>query len=200
MKTIFKQFIATLLTSLLAVSAFAETNNTALLQQLKDSIDINFHQEHLKKINKGYLVSQNAAINRANKQLGRSEQRSLSPSSSAAEPLYYLEIMSIASEHYPYWEDISPNDFATVQDHGGSFVYVVTLEGGYAEPYSRKMKINGSNLTKMYSEPVYDNANTLIGWLYIWGTTSYTTGGLATYEATSTNYPWNTMLDRLTIQ
>lgn len=200
MDYLFKQGVIFLFSFLFTLNVFAGNTNIDFLQQFKDTLKIENHKKHLVKINKGYLISKSTHNNGKGNESKKSEDQSSISPASAAEPLYYLEIVSVASEDYPYWENIDPNDFATSQNHGGNFIYVATLEGGYAEPYSRKMKINGSTLVKMHSEPIYNDVNTLIGWFHIWGTTYYIEGGLATYEATSTNYPWNSMLDRLTIQ
>jgi len=197
MKTLLKQVAAALFASLISFNTFAEIDNTEHFEEFKNDFDIETYKQQFKKLNQGYLVAKNSGNGKSNKKPKDSDEQSIQ---GPASPLYYLEMISIASEHHPYFVDIGPNDFATIHDHGGSFIYIVTLEGGHADPYSRRMKINGNNLVEMYSEYLYGSDNSMIGKLHIWGTTSYVTSGTATYEATSITSPWNTMTDRLTIQ
>lgn len=117
-----------------------------------------------------------------------------------ASPLFYLEIKYVASEEYPYWESIPDNAFATRENHGGSWTYVVTIEGGYATPASRRMVFNGSTLSLVRSQPLVNSANVIIGFRNYWVTNHTTTGGTARYQATSINSPWNTENDNLRIR
>jgi len=119
---------------------------------------------------------------------------------SSAQALYYLEIKGVASADYPYWESISDSAFSTTQDHGGSWIYVATIEGGYATPSSRYMRISGATLQLLQSDPIVDSGNIVIGWTNYWGTSLSSNGGTSIYQATSINSPWNTMNDNLYIQ
>jgi hypothetical protein len=114
--------------------------------------------------------------------------------------LYYLGIKYVASAEYPYWDFILDSAFATTKNHGGNWLYVVTEEGGYANPPTRRMVLNGSTLQLLQSDPILDAGNVAIGWRNYWGTSFSSTGGTANDQATSINSPWNTETDRLTIQ
>jgi hypothetical protein len=190
----FKKVIpATFLASLIAFNATADVDRNHF-ESLAN--DLNLQQQHtLAELHEGYQIAQRAAKNDS-----KNEQSKKSVSFASAPALYYLEIKYVASADYPYWEFIPDNAFATSQNHGGNWLYVVTEEGGYANPPTRRMVLNGSILQLLQSDPILGSGNVAIGWRNYWGTSFSSTGGTANYQATSINSPWNTESYKLTIQ
>lgn len=188
----FKKVIYTaLLTGLMTFNATADIDRNHFESFASE---LNLQKQHtLVQLHEGYQIAQKATKN-------KNEQSTLAKSFAPAPALYYLEIKYVASAEYPYWEFIPDNAFATTKNHGGSWLYVVTEEGGYANPPTRRMVLNGSTLQLIQSDPILDAGNVAIGWRNFWATSFSTTGGTANYQATSINSPWNTESDRLTIQ
>ncbi|MDC0713648.1 DUF4879 domain-containing protein [Stigmatella sp. ncwal1] len=125
-----------------------------------------------------------------------------------APPLTYLQVYAVGSSNQG-WEYPDPSVYATSLDHGGSVLLVVVLEVGYG--FSRFAKMNGSQLPSSanyldealcwnaYGQLAYCSAGqTVAGWLRYYDVSGYQSGSF-TYQNTSTNSPWNTMYDQITI-
>jgi len=126
----------------------------------------------------------------------------------AAPGLSYLQIHHVKSQSYPYqWEFVPVSTLRTVNDHGGSWLRVATVEVGYgSHPIGR---MNGAVLpasanyqtvpfcTSNYALPC-SPGQTVIGFVRYWNLDGYQ-NGIFSYQNTSTNYPYKTLSDRLTI-
>ena len=115
-----------------------------------------------------------------------------------APPLTYLQVRAAISTNYPQFEFFEPHQFRSIQDHGGRELYVITYEVGYS--HSRFAKMNGILLDLVKTELVDLNGDSIIDAYYRWWDASNFEGGDFTYEATSANYPWNTMSDSIYIK
>ncbi len=113
-----------------------------------------------------------------------------------APPVTYLEFAYVISELYPNWEYISPYQYATLNDHGGSWMYLAVVQIGYGYDYAN---MNGSTLPKVYSYPLTNSYGTVYGWINFYEASGYQSGQ-ASVQATSMNYPYNTLYDYLYIQ
>jgi hypothetical protein len=116
-----------------------------------------------------------------------------------APALSYLQVYAVISSNYPAYEYLSANQGATVQDHGGPEMYVVTVEYGYADSWYTKAQMNGMGLTEYrdstHPQAIVDSSRTVIGW-YKWWIANGHESGQFSYQARSINYPWNTMYDQ----
>ncbi|WP_427339424.1 DUF4879 domain-containing protein [Caloranaerobacter sp. DY30410] len=111
----------------------------------------------------------------------------------SAPPLSQVGIAEIYSSQGGTEEIYSSTKLCTDKDHGGNPFYIVTYEIGYSRYGSRIAKLNGVRLKEVQSQPIdLDNDRIIDGWFRWWDASGFT-GGNFTYEATSENYPWNTM-------
>ena len=115
---------------------------------------------------------------------------------SSAPPVTSLEFRGVISQLYPYWEDIAPYQYSTVNDHGGTWMYLEVVQIGYGYDHAF---MNGLNLPKVYSYPLTNNYGTVYGWVNYYDA-SVQQSGQAYVQSTSMNYPYNTMYDYLYIQ
>ena len=113
-----------------------------------------------------------------------------------ASPLSYLEVYAAISSNYPTYEYFGQTQFTSAMDHGGSQLYIVTVEIGYG--FSPIAKIVGNTLTQVQQQPITDNS-VVVGYFRWWDANGYQ-GGQFTYQNRSVNYPYNTMSDWITIQ
>lgn len=173
----------------LSFNALAANHDKSHFDAMLQNLDTQLATSTLAKIYEGYLYLQK-----------QGQEKPYNYDRAPAPPLFYLEIKYVASADYPYWELIPDNAFATLNDHGGNWMYVVTDEGGYANPPSYSMTLNGNNLSLIQSDPIIGSGSVIIGFRNYWQTTSYATGGTAIYQATSINSPWNTETDTLVIR
>lgn len=123
--------------------------------------------------------------------------------------LVYLQVTHVHSANAS-WESISEWQQSTSYDHGGPAITVVTDEIGYgSNPIAR---FNGRQLpssSMIQQKPICANASsvslgcspgqTIVGYRRYWLITG-SQSGLFGYQNTSTNSPWNTMSDSLTIR
>jgi hypothetical protein len=131
--------------------------------------------------------------------------------SGPAPALSYLQVAFVGSSNVSgFWETIAPSQFSTVQDHGGVQLRVVTDELGYGN--ARVALFNGAVL------PASANYQTQS---FCWNGSQYTTactpgqiiygfrrywnldgrqGGSFYYQNTSTNSPFNTLSDTISIR
>lgn len=128
-----------------------------------------------------------------------------------APPLSYVQIRFIGSSNYPSYEPIADNQLSTVIDHGGPALRAVTVEVGYGNPTLARATINGVALPRSanyLTVPFCNLSNflascsagqTVVGFVNYWNLDGYQSG-IFTYQATSTNSPFNTLSDRLTIR
>jgi hypothetical protein len=126
-----------------------------------------------------------------------------------APPLSYLQVYAVGSS-YQGWEYMNdPYLYTTLWDHGGPVMRVVVLEVGYG--YSRFAWMNGGQLPfsanylnenlcwNYYGQLAYCSpGQTVAGSLRYYDVSGYQ-GGNFSYQNTSTNSPWNTMYDQITI-
>lgn len=185
----FKRVLTTLaMAGCVSLNAVAVDIDKAHFKSMVDSLETQSNELTLAQLHEGYKFAQEQAQGK-----GKYDR-------APAPALFYLEIKYVASEGYPYWESIADNAFATTEDHGGSWMYIVTEEGGYANPPTQRMTLNGMTLNLIQSDPLVNTGNVVIGFRNYWSTSTSSTGGRATYQATSINSPWNTETDSLTIR
>lgn len=123
---------------------------------------------------------------------------SLASLAAPAPALSYLEVTGVISSQSPSIENISRYQFSTTNDHGGAELYIRTIEYGYG--YSRVAKMNGTVLP-LYSSSTFDsNGDSIVDGYVCWWNASGYNSGTFTYQNTSTNSPWNTMSDSITIK
>lgn len=122
------------------------------------------------------------------------------PGRAAAAPapaLSYLQVLAVASANSPTWEYVVRDQFLTNVDHGGAWLYIATEERGYG--YTPVAKFNGVTIAQYKSDPIVENG-IIVGYIRYWYITSNTASGQFTYQNTSTNSPWNTMSDWISIK
>lgn len=115
-----------------------------------------------------------------------------------APPLTYLQVRAAISTNYPQFEFFEPHQLSSIQDHGGQELYVITYQIGYSNYKFAEM--NGALLDLVKIENVDLNGDSIIDGFYYWWDASEFESGDFTYKATSSNYPWNTMSDRIYIR
>jgi hypothetical protein len=141
---------------------------------------------------------------------GVSGQSVIGPAA-AAPPLTYLQISAVGSSLVG-WE-VFNNTYQTITDydHGGSQMRVETVELGYGS--NRVAKVNGgvlpssaNYLTINICQDIYGQLNTtcsagqvIVGFFRYWNLDGYQ-NAYFTYQNTSTNSPWNTMSDAMSIR
>lgn len=122
------------------------------------------------------------------------------PAHVAAAPapaLSYLQVVAVASANSPSWEYVGRDQFLTNVDHGGAWLYIATQERGYG--FTPIAKFNGVTVAQDSSQPIVENG-IVVGYTRYWYITSNTASGQFTYQNTSTNSPWNTMSDWISIK
>lgn len=122
-------------------------------------------------------------------------QSSAVATSGPASPLNYLEVYAAISSNYPTYEYFGQYQYSSVQNHGGAELYIITAELGYG--FSPIAKMVGNNLTQIQQQAITNNG-IVVGYFRWWRANGYQ-GGQFTYQNTSTNYPYNTMQDWITI-
>lgn len=120
-------------------------------------------------------------------------------SAATTPPLTYLQVASVESELGGY-EDLTENQVSTVKDHGGSFMYVTTIQLGYSS--SKFARMAGNVLPLLKSTPLDINGDFVIdGYQYTWNASgSQYSSGTFSYEATSSSSPFNKMSDSINIR
>jgi Domain of unknown function (DUF4879) len=126
----------------------------------------------------------------------------------AAPRLSFLQIAFVGSSNIG-WEGITALQSMTSNDHGGAQLRVVTEEIGYGNlPVAR---FNGSvlaNSKNYFTETICWNGSvyvipcsagqTIVGYRKYWNLDGYQIGSFS-YQNKSTNSPWNTMSDSISI-
>jgi len=140
----------------------------------------------------------------------KNSQGTVMTASGAAPALSYLQVSYVGSSNIG-WEAIAPNQGVTSYDHGGAQLRVVTDELGYGSiPFAT---MNGSQLpssSNYYTQPICQDAygnytlscsagQSIVGWRKYWSVDGYQSG-LFYYQNMSTNSPWNTMSDSISIR
>ncbi|TDX51616.1 DUF4879 domain-containing protein [Orenia marismortui] len=108
-----------------------------------------------------------------------------------AAPLDYVRVFLVESSLYGQ-ESISRYQMSTDENHGGSQLFIYTLDVGYG--YSELAEMNGSSASveKVYEELLdLDNDGIIDSRAKVWDASGYESGRFY-YENTSTNSPWNT--------
>lgn len=113
-----------------------------------------------------------------------------------APPLTQFYIYAVYSENQPDGEEIQHSSSfyqtATMLDHGGSWLRVVTYELGYAG--SRFAYFNNSPMTLEDTIGFdLDGDNIIDGYYCIWLYRGNFTNGIFSANSRSANSPWNTM-------
>lgn len=151
----------------------------------------------MKKFRKPLIVSATAVL------LAASAQIAAAP----APALSYVHVRVVGSSTQG-WEFVSENQLSTTKDHGGSQLRAVTVEIGYG--HSPAAKMNGSLLPQSanYLTTTFCNysnflqacnpGETVVGFVRYWNLDGYQNGNFW-YGNTSTNSPWNTLDDNMTI-
>lgn len=115
-----------------------------------------------------------------------------------APPLTDIRVLLVSSEQAGD-ETIRANQTTTSLDHGGSWIQVVTYEEGYAS--SRKATFNGYSMDLTDFQLVDTDGDRIgDGFQCLWTDKSSFTSGQFMSEATSSNYPWNTMQTRINVK
>jgi hypothetical protein len=119
----------------------------------------------------------------------------------AAPPLTYLEAFAVCSEDdyaiYGDCESISASQGTTFSDHGGSWMYAVTVELGYGGNRFASLDNTAVSEITAWAEPIWSNG-VLVGWYRYWDLSGYSDGSFF-YQSQSLNTPYNTESDTLTI-
>lgn len=123
-----------------------------------------------------------------------------------APTLSFLEIVAVGSTLHQsktgkFYEDISSLQFSTKENHGGSEFIVVTYELGFSS--TQRAKFNGKNARLIDYDFIDVNGDNIIdGFMYYWDISRLSPSdyGEFTYEATSSNFPYNSMYDSLNIK
>jgi hypothetical protein len=119
----------------------------------------------------------------------------------AAPPLTYLEVLEVCSEDdwaiYGECEPINASQSSTYADHGGSWMYAVTVEIGYG--MNRFASLDSTVVSEFpnSAQAIWSNG-VLIGWYRFWDLSGYSDGSFF-YQSQSQNAPFNTESDTLTI-
>ncbi|MFB1051482.1 DUF4879 domain-containing protein [Paraliobacillus sp. JSM ZJ581] len=119
--------------------------------------------------------------------------QSIVPFQGAASPLTSLNVYAAISTIYPQYEYFSENQLASIEDHGGDEMYIVTREIGYSSNTSRIAQMDGVNISMLMQQDIDLNGDNIVDGVFRWWDASGYEKGKFTYQATSINYPWNTM-------
>lgn len=118
-------------------------------------------------------------------------------SAAPAPPLSSLQVVKVESQLGGV-EYIGQNQLSTIKDHGGSYLYISTVEVGYG--HIRYAEMNGSKLKEKDSKMLDFNGDRIIdGWEYRWDASGHEDGTFK-YRNTSTNFPNNTLSTSLRIK
>jgi len=133
-------------------------------------------------------------------QLSGAEQYVENLTTGEAPPLTYLEVVLVASEYHPVGEQIKPNQYQTMLRHGGSYLYVTTLELGYG--VAPIVTMNGAVVplgnivAKVYvclsaSGKIRkcNKGETIQGFLYTWDVTQFGVGEFVYSQRASATSP-----------
>lgn len=151
-----------------------------------------------------------ASLPRSSSTVGGGTRSTTLATSGPAPSLSYLEVSYVGSANVGGYESIAPSQLTTVYDHGGTWLRVVTDELGYGNnPVAR---FNGSILPSSANIQTQNicwtgsgytlscsAGQTIVGFRKYWKLDGYQ-GGNFSYQNTSTNSPWNTMSDSISIQ
>jgi hypothetical protein len=118
--------------------------------------------------------------------------------SAPAPALSQVKVIGVISSNYPNWESIPQGNLSTQQDHGGPQLCVQTQEVGYGR--NQIAQFNGNRLTERSSAPTLGAGRVVTGWTRVWCYQGSFTSGTFTFQATSINFPWNTLSTRLYIR
>jgi hypothetical protein len=118
------------------------------------------------------------------------------PTEKTAPTLTYLEVYAVISSNHPEYEYISPSQIRTLYDHGGSEMYIVTVELGYGQ--NEFARFDGTKLREIASSRIITTGGIVVGWYRWWDASGYV-GGQFTYQSTSINPPNNTMTDSVQV-
>ena len=118
--------------------------------------------------------------------------------SAPAPALSQVKVIGVISSKYPNWESIPQGNLSTQQDHGGPQLCVQTQEVGYGT--NQIAQFNGNRLTQRSSAPTLGAGRVVTGWTRVWCYQGSFTSGTFTFQATSINFPWNTLSTRLYIR
>jgi hypothetical protein len=111
-------------------------------------------------------------------------------SAAPAPPLSSVKVVKVESQQGGI-EYINSNSFSTVNDHGGSYLYISTVEIGYGQ--FNRAEMNGSQLKSKESKRLdFDGDRTIDGWEYKWDASGQQNGTFS-YQSTSINFPRNTL-------
>jgi hypothetical protein len=137
----------------------------------------------------------------------------------AAPALSYLQVSFIYSTNYETqypstlgFEPVAGSQAITTGDHGGAELFVVTDELGYGNnpvatwnggQVSLATNVGQDTICVNWARTGYDipckAGQTVVGWRKYWDFSGYQSG-IFTYQNQSTNSPWNTMYDSMSIR
>ncbi len=115
-----------------------------------------------------------------------------------APPLSFLQILAVASQNHPNWNDNvwGPNRYSTAEDHGGDWILVATYERGYGSTGVAKLDGNPATLYNTFPKT---EGGIVVGFEKHWLILNKE-GGQFTYKNRSLNAPGNLMSDHVTIR
>ncbi|MFM6201593.1 MAG: DUF4879 domain-containing protein, partial [Dolichospermum sp.] len=120
--------------------------------------------------------------------------------SQPAPPLSSVSITAVQSTDNPSWESIPRGNLSTSKDHGGRSLCVKTEERGYGQ--NQIVLFSGNRMLERSSTPILGWGRIVVGWKREWCYSSNTTfsSGRVTFQATSINFPHNTLSTSLSIR
>lgn len=120
--------------------------------------------------------------------------------SQPAPPLSSVAITAVNSSQNPSWELIQSGNLSTSKDHGGRSLCVQTEERGYGQ--SQSVLFSGSIMVQKSSTAITGFGGIIVGWKREWCYSSSTafSSGRVTFQATSINFPRNTLSTALNIR
>ena len=120
--------------------------------------------------------------------------------SQPAPPLSSVSITAVNSSQNPSWELIQSGNLSTSKDHGGRSLCVQTEERGYGQ--SQSVLFNGNRMVQKSSTAITGFGRIIVGWKREWCYSSSTafSSGRVTFQATSINFPRNTLSTALNIR
>ncbi|MBI3286285.1 MAG: DUF4879 domain-containing protein [Burkholderiales bacterium] len=130
----------------------------------------------------------------------------------AAPALTFLQVDYVYSQKWGSYEPVSGHQTSTVNDHGGSWLWIITDELGYGDNPVATWNGGQVSLAKNFvtqsicvnwARTGYDipcqAGQTVVGFRKYWDFTG-NESGVFTYQNQSTNSPWNTMFDSMSIK
>ncbi|MFM6253732.1 MAG: DUF4879 domain-containing protein [Dolichospermum sp.] len=118
--------------------------------------------------------------------------------SQPAPPLSSVSITAVQSTDNPSWESIPRGNLSTSKDHGGRSLCVKTEERGYGQ--NQIVLFSGNRMLERSSTPILGWGRIVVGWKRECSSNTTFSSGRVTFQATSINFPHNTLSTSLSIR